>query len=133
MALLQVGPDDRIPDTLRRSRRGERTIKVTPGSNREVEFSMREEYTGVLASLIGRSIPNLQPAFEEQTGCRLIQSSSYRCTLSRSCDGARNYSEALSCLGLVRFGGCRVAGSRATGDIIVAAIGSMTGPFSRSH
>jgi hypothetical protein len=45
--------------------KGERTFTVTPGSNREVEFSMREEYTGVLASLIGRSIPNLQPAFEE--------------------------------------------------------------------
>ena len=45
--------------------KGERTFTVTPGSNREVEFSMREEYTGVLASLIGRSIPDLQPAFEE--------------------------------------------------------------------
>jgi hypothetical protein len=45
--------------------RGERTFTLKPGSNGEVEFSMREEYTGLLASLIGRSIPNLQPAFDE--------------------------------------------------------------------
>jgi hypothetical protein len=45
--------------------KGERTFTLTPGSNRDVEFSMREEYSGVLASVIGRSIPDLQPAFEE--------------------------------------------------------------------
>ena len=44
---------------------GERTFTLNPGSNGEVEFSMREEYTGLLAWLIGRSIPDLQPAFDE--------------------------------------------------------------------
>lgn len=45
--------------------KGERVFMLTPGSNGEVEFSMREEYTGLMASLIGKSIPDLQPAFEE--------------------------------------------------------------------
>ena len=45
--------------------RGERTFTLQPGSNGEVEFSMREEYTGLLAKLIGPSIPDLQPSFEE--------------------------------------------------------------------
>ena len=45
--------------------KGERTFTLEPGSNGEVEFSMREEYTGLMAPLIGRSIPDLQPAFDE--------------------------------------------------------------------
>jgi hypothetical protein len=45
--------------------RGERVFLLTPGANGTVEFSMREEYSGVLAGLIGRSIPDLQPAFDE--------------------------------------------------------------------
>jgi hypothetical protein len=45
--------------------KGERTFIITPGSNGMVEFSMREEYTGLMAPLITRSIPNLQPAFDE--------------------------------------------------------------------
>jgi hypothetical protein len=45
--------------------KGERTFTLQPGSNGEVEFSMREEYTGWMAPLIGRSIPDLQPAFDE--------------------------------------------------------------------
>lgn len=45
--------------------RGERTFMLTPKTNGIVEFSMREEYTGWLVWLIGRSIPDLQPAFDE--------------------------------------------------------------------
>ena len=45
--------------------KGERTFMLTRSSNEEVEFSMREQYTGLLAPLIGRSIPDLQPAFDE--------------------------------------------------------------------
>ena len=45
--------------------KGERTFTLKPGSNGEVEFSMREEYSGLMAPLIGRSIPDLQPAFDE--------------------------------------------------------------------
>jgi hypothetical protein len=45
--------------------KGERTFTLEPGSNGVVEFSMREEYTGLMAPLIGRSIPDLQPAFDE--------------------------------------------------------------------
>jgi hypothetical protein len=45
--------------------KGERTFTLTPASNGDTEFSMREEYTGLMAPLIGRSIPDLQPAFDE--------------------------------------------------------------------
>lgn len=41
--------------------KGERVFTLTPDS----EFSMREEYTGLMAPLIGRSIPDLQPAFDD--------------------------------------------------------------------
>jgi len=44
---------------------GNRVFTLKPSPNGEVEFSMREEYTGLLAPLIGRSIPDLQPAFNE--------------------------------------------------------------------
>jgi hypothetical protein len=45
--------------------KGERTFRLEPGFNGATEFSMHEEYSGLLASLIGRSIPDLQPAFDE--------------------------------------------------------------------
>ena len=45
--------------------KGERTFTLKPGLDGDVEFSMREEYTGLMAPLIGRSIPDLQPAFDE--------------------------------------------------------------------
>ncbi len=45
--------------------KGERTFTLMPGANGEVQFSMREEYTGLLAPLIGRSIPDLQPSFDQ--------------------------------------------------------------------
>lgn len=45
--------------------KGERTFLLTPGANGETQFSMREEYTGIMAPLIVRSIPDLQPAFDE--------------------------------------------------------------------
>jgi hypothetical protein len=45
--------------------KGARRFTLTPRQNGDVEFSMREEYTGLLAPLIGRSIPDLQPAFDE--------------------------------------------------------------------
>lgn len=49
--------------------KGERTFSVRPTGAGEVEFSMREEYTGLLAPLITKSIPNLQPAFDEFAAC----------------------------------------------------------------
>src|SRR3954454_13188042 len=42
--------------------KGERTYTLTPRPDGTVEFAMREQFTGPLASLIGRSIPELQPA-----------------------------------------------------------------------
>ena len=45
--------------------KGERTFTLSPQPNGQVEFSMREEYTGLLSPLITRSIPDLQPAFDE--------------------------------------------------------------------
>jgi len=43
---------------------GERIFTLTPAAD-AVEFSMRETFTGLLAPLIGRSIPDLQPAFND--------------------------------------------------------------------
>ena len=43
--------------------RGIRTYTLTPVDGR-VEFAMREEFSGLLAPLITRSIPDLQPSFD---------------------------------------------------------------------
>ena len=43
---------------------GQHTYLLLPQTDGNVEFSMREEFTGPLAPLFTRSIPDLQPAFE---------------------------------------------------------------------
>ncbi|MFM9938166.1 MAG: SRPBCC family protein [Hyphomicrobiaceae bacterium] len=45
--------------------KGTRTYSLTPRSAHDVEFSMREEFSGFLAPLITRSIPDLQPDFDQ--------------------------------------------------------------------
>lgn len=45
--------------------RGERTFSLTPCGEGSVEFYMKEVFSGLLSPLIERSIPNLQPAFDE--------------------------------------------------------------------
>lgn len=42
---------------------GTRTYRLTPGDG-GVHFEMREEYTGPLAGLIFKSVPDLGPSFE---------------------------------------------------------------------
>lgn len=42
---------------------GTRTYTLAPQANGSVRFAMREEYTGPLAGLIGRSIPDLSSSF----------------------------------------------------------------------
>ena len=44
--------------------KGVRTYMLTPVQG-GVEFSMRETFSGLMAPLITRSIPDLQPSFEE--------------------------------------------------------------------
>ncbi len=44
--------------------KGVRTYTLTPTAG-GVEFAMREEFSGLLAPLITRSIPDLQPSFDE--------------------------------------------------------------------
>jgi len=44
--------------------KGERTFSLN-GSGSQVRFSMREEYTGLLAPLIFRSIPDLNASFRQ--------------------------------------------------------------------
>jgi hypothetical protein len=44
---------------------GARTYTLTPQSAGGVEFTMREEFSGLMAPLITRSIPDLQPAFDQ--------------------------------------------------------------------
>lgn len=49
--------------------RGERTFTLTPRGEGEVEFAMREVFSGLLEPLISRSIPDLTPAFDEFAAC----------------------------------------------------------------
>lgn len=44
---------------------GVRTFTLTQKPDGVVEFSMHEAFTGLLAPLIGRTLPDLQPAFDE--------------------------------------------------------------------
>jgi hypothetical protein len=44
--------------------KGERTFRLTPEDG-ATRFTMREEYTGPLAPLMFRSIPDLQPSFDK--------------------------------------------------------------------
>lgn len=45
--------------------KGERTFTLTANGNGTVGFAMEEVFSGLLSPLIERSIPDLQPAFEE--------------------------------------------------------------------
>lgn len=47
---------------------GERSFELTPGAG-GVEFSMREVFDGLLSPLIERTIPDLQPTFDEFAAC----------------------------------------------------------------
>ena len=49
--------------------KGERIFELRPMAAGDVEFAMREDYTGWLAPLITKSIPDLQPAFDEFAAC----------------------------------------------------------------
>jgi hypothetical protein len=49
--------------------KGERTYELRAAGAGRVEFEMREAYDGWLAPLITRSIPDLQPAFDEFAAC----------------------------------------------------------------
>ena len=44
--------------------KGERTFTLTPAGD-GTEFSMREEFSGLLLPLIGKTIPDLSEAFEQ--------------------------------------------------------------------
>jgi len=44
---------------------GNRTFSLSQQLNGNVEFSMRESFSGLLAPLISKSIPDLQPSFDE--------------------------------------------------------------------
>lgn len=49
--------------------KGERTYTLAPRAGGGTQFGMTEQFTGPLAPLIGKSIPDLQPAFEEFARC----------------------------------------------------------------
>ncbi|MBX3129355.1 MAG: SRPBCC domain-containing protein [Polyangiaceae bacterium] len=49
--------------------KGERTFALTPLQDHSVEFTMEESFDGLLSGLIGKSIPDLQPAFDEFAAC----------------------------------------------------------------
>lgn len=45
--------------------KGERTYRLTPQSDGSTEFSMEEVYTGMMAPLITKSIPDMTESFAE--------------------------------------------------------------------
>jgi hypothetical protein len=45
--------------------KGVRTFTLTPGQAGTTQFTMREEYTGPLLPLIWRTMPDLQPSFDQ--------------------------------------------------------------------
>jgi hypothetical protein len=49
--------------------KGARIYELARSSDANTVFSMREDYTGPLAVLITKFIPNLQPAFDEFAQC----------------------------------------------------------------
>ncbi|MEQ1518483.1 MAG: SRPBCC domain-containing protein [Usitatibacteraceae bacterium] len=49
--------------------KGTRVYEISPTSEQACVFSMREDYTGPLTGVIGKSIPDLQPAFDEFADC----------------------------------------------------------------
>jgi hypothetical protein len=49
--------------------KGERTFTLTPAADGAIEFTMHEVFTGLFSPLITKSIPDLQPAFEEFAAC----------------------------------------------------------------
>ena len=49
--------------------KGDRVFELRAMSGGGVEFTMREDYSGLLAPLITKSIPDLQPAFDEFAAC----------------------------------------------------------------
>lgn len=49
--------------------KGERTFSLTAKGSDVVEFSMEEVFDGWLAGPIGKTIPDLQPAFDEFAAC----------------------------------------------------------------
>ncbi len=49
--------------------KGERTYTLTKQTDGSTEFAMREEFTGLLSGMITKSIPDMQPAFEEFAAC----------------------------------------------------------------
>jgi hypothetical protein len=44
---------------------GERVFELVPRATGVVEFTMREQFSGLFAPLISRTLPNMQPAFDE--------------------------------------------------------------------
>jgi hypothetical protein len=49
--------------------RGTRVFELSARETAVTVFQMSENYTGLLAGLIGKSIPDLQPAFDEFAQC----------------------------------------------------------------
>jgi hypothetical protein len=49
--------------------KGERTFELSQTAQGGVEFAMAESFSGLLAPLIARSIPDLQPAFDQFAAC----------------------------------------------------------------
>ena len=52
---------------------GTRSFELAASSDDTTEFGMRETYSGPLAGMIGKSIPDLQPAFDAFAQCLKVE------------------------------------------------------------
>ena len=65
-----IGPGGTRPWTKSRDRSAWGVASPsTPQPNGPLQFQMTEEFTGLMAPLITRSVPDLQPSFEEFAKC----------------------------------------------------------------
>jgi hypothetical protein len=58
--------------------KGTRTYQLSATSSKATLFTMREEFSGALAGLIGRSIPDMQPVFDEFAQCLRFEAERHR-------------------------------------------------------
>jgi hypothetical protein len=45
--------------------KGVRAFRLTPAGDGATRFEMREQFTGPLVGLVSRSMPDLQPSFDQ--------------------------------------------------------------------
>lgn len=58
--------------------KGVRTYQLSASSSKATQFDMSEDFSGILAGLIGKLIPDMQPTFDEFAQCLKIEAERHR-------------------------------------------------------